>query len=289
MNDEKYATNWKEIPPAIPGFKGALRTSVRNIALSTLAFTNKHQDTKFLRALFCHYVFDDQREQFERLIVELRKIGTFIDTPTCLEMLAGEKPIDRGYFHLSFDDGFRNIFTNAYPIMKKYDIPALIFVPSGLVETDWHTAWKFGFETTQYRAVIEMIKWEELKEMASAGYEVGSHTKTHARFSDISKSTADLENEIIGSKHEIEAKLGKECKYISWPFGRKIDADETSLQVTVKAGYEACFGAFRGTIKPHVTDIFGIPRHNFEPQWPLSHVLYFAKGSWESSPWMKGE
>jgi hypothetical protein len=46
--------------------------------------------------------------------------------------------------------------------------------------------------------------------------------------------------------------------------------------MTRQAGYDACFGAYRDRIKPSKTSLFSIPRHHFEPEWPMTHVVYFA-------------
>jgi peptidoglycan/xylan/chitin deacetylase (PgdA/CDA1 family) len=226
-------------------------------------------------------VFDDQRSDFERLILKLKKTGQFIDTGTCIQMLQGEKEIDRRYYHLSFDDGFRNIFTNALPILRKHEVPAILFVPSSLIESSWDKTQTYCLETTRYNSVIEMLRWDDLKEIVSLGYEIGSHTRTHARFSEISHNAALLEDELFGSKKELETNLGEECKYISWPYGRLTDADGVSLKTAKRAGYRACFGAYRGSIVPGQTDVFSIPRHHFEVQWPISHVEYFARGNME--------
>jgi peptidoglycan/xylan/chitin deacetylase (PgdA/CDA1 family) len=154
-------------------------------------------------------------------------------------------------------------------------------VPSSLIDANWADTQKYCLETTRYRSVIETLKWSDLREMVSFGYEIGSHTKTHARFSEISNDKLLMEDEILGSKKELEASLDYECKYISWPYGRLTDADDKSLEMVKNAGYAACFGAYRGTVLPGTTDIFSIPRHHFEVQWPTSHVMYFAKGNME--------
>ena len=90
-----------------------------------------------------------------------------------------------------------------------------------------------------------------------------------------------MEDEIIGSKKELEANLDCECRYISFPYGRLSDADDASLKMVKNAGYTACFGAYRGTVRPGSTDIFSIPRHYFEVQWPIPHIKYFALGNME--------
>lgn len=281
MNNNEYATHWRQAVPLPKGVLGKARNLCRHTILSACSLVKRTTEKGFLRGLYCHYVFDDQLRDFERMISRLKRQGRFIDTETCIDMLRGKKEIDGRYFHLSFDDGFRNNFTNALPILQKHEIPAMFFVPSSLIGADWETTKAYCLETTKYNAVIEMLTWEDIKHMVSLGYEIGSHTKTHARFSEISQSAQKLEDEILGSKLELENNLGQECKYISWPYGTRTDADESSLSMARSAGYQACFGAYRGTMVPGKTDLFTIPRHHFEAHWPLAHVEYFARGNME--------
>jgi len=281
MVQNNYATQWQQAAPIPSGFRNKARAFLRNSILSFSSVIKKGQGDTYLRCLYCHYVFDDQREEFEKLIVKLKKIGHFVNTDECIEMLHGNIKIDKRYFHLSFDDGFRNNFTNAFPILKKHNVPAIFYVPSSLIGADWNSAENYCLNTTRYRAVIEMMSWEDLNNLLSEGFEIGSHTKTHARFSEISSSHELMEDEILGSKMELETNLKYECKYISWPFGKLTDADSKSLKMVKDAGYVACFGAYRGTVEPGITDIFSIPRHHFEAQWPVSHVEYFARGNME--------
>lgn len=276
-----YATSWHEAKPPPSRFNKKSRYLLRGLLLSVYSVLNRKQEDNYLRCLYCHYVFDDQREDFEKLILEFKKIGQFVDTPTCVDMIQGKRKIDKRYFHLSFDDGFRNHFTNAVPILEKHKVPAIFFVPSSLVGADYETAMEYCTVTTRYKAVIEMMKWDDLREMLSMGFEIGSHTKTHARFSTLSDNKSLLKDEIFGSKKELEDNLSYHCKYISWPYGSLADVDNNSLENVKMAGYDACFGAYRGTVFPRRTDIYRIPRHQFEVQWPVSHILYFARGNME--------
>lgn len=279
--NESFATRWKQAAPRSTTLAGRTRSLIRNVILSVSSEISRKQDDNYLRCIYCHYVFDDQKEEFESLITNLIDIGQFVDTQTCIQILNSSRAIENKYFHLSFDDGFRNNFTNAVPILTKHKVPAIFFVPSSLVEANWTDTRNYCLNTTRYKGVIEMLKWSDLREMISMGFEIGSHTKTHARFSAISNDYTLLNNEISGSKSEIEAKTKHECKYISWPYGRLTDTDSKSLEIVRNAGYEACFGAYRGTVSPGKTDVFSIPRHHFEVQWPLSHIIYFTKGNME--------
>jgi peptidoglycan/xylan/chitin deacetylase (PgdA/CDA1 family) len=281
VRDFEYVTNWKESVSIPSGLRARAGSYLRHAALDLLGVADRFQEKVFLRCLYCHYVFDDQVQRFEHLIAALKRVGRFIDTPTCLSILEGRRRLDGRYFHLSFDDGFRNLFTNALPILRRQGVPAIFFVPTSLIGADWEATRDYCVNKVHHRGVVEMLKWEDLAEIASAGHEIGSHTRTHARFSAISHSPALLENEILGSKTDIEQALGLECRCISWPYGRMSDADAPSLQMAQAAGYRGCFGAFRGSIVPNRTNAYSIPRHHFEVQWPLAHVNYFARGNWE--------
>jgi len=277
----KYATRWKDGIHLPSGFIPKVRGYVRSGLISLIStINNKNQDV-FLRCLYCHNVFDDQKNDFDNLISKLKKMGNFIDTDKCIEMIKGVKPIDGKYYHLSFDDGFRNNYINAVPILKKHSIPAIFFVPSSLIGADWDTANKYSIGVTQNKSTIELLRLSDLKNMLGNGFEIGSHTRSHANFAAISNDNTLLGSEILGSKIDLERLLGIECKYIAWPYGKLVDSDEKSLKMVKDAGYLACFGAYRGAISPNKTDLFSIPRHHFEIYWPITEVEFFAMGKWE--------
>ena len=258
-----------------------LRAFARRKALSLAAALDRRAADRFVRCLFCHYVFDEQVAEFENLIERLKSLGTFVTTDALLDMLTGRRAVDERYFHLSFDDGLRNNFTNAMPILRRHSVPAIFFVPSGVIGADWERTRNYCVDVTHYRNPIETLRWDDLKAMLDAGFEIGSHTRSHARFSAISADTNRLQDEILGSKEDLEKGLAYRCRYISWPYGTTSDADASSVGFTKTAGYEACFGAFRGTVVPGETDRYRLPRHHFEPQWLPAHVEYFARGNME--------
>ena len=278
-----YAVNWQDAVSNPTGVIPRIRAIMRNTYLNISSYLDNKTENHSLRGLYCHYVFDNQINDFEELIISLKTLGKFITTEKLLDILNGKTSLDDRYFHLSFDDGFRNNFTNALPILSKYEVPAIFFVPTSLVEAEWKLTQTYCIETTKYKSVIEMLKWNDLRQMSDMGYEIGSHTRTHARFSAISFDRNLMEHEIKGSKLDLEQKLGTECKYISWPYGRITDSNDISLSVVQGSGYKACFGAYRGKIIPGITNKLSIPRHHFEVQWPLSHTLYFARGNMEKN------
>jgi peptidoglycan/xylan/chitin deacetylase (PgdA/CDA1 family) len=261
-----------------------MRERLRSCALSVVSFGSTPQTGPSLRLLYLHNVFNDQVAQFERQIDYLSSIGSFLTTAEVLAVVRGEKTLDGRYFHLSFDDGFRNVITNALPVLIARGIPATFFVPTARISADIGTAANHDRSARYYPLVIEMATWDDLGKAQEQGLDIASHTRSHARFSDISGSVSKLQDEIEGSKADIERELGRPCLYISWPFGRVRDADAASLDHVARSGYSACFGAYRGSVRPGKTDPYSIPRHHFEAHWPLSHLKYFAHGAGENHP-----
>ena len=276
-----YAVSWRAAAEQPEGIGGRLRSAVRRLTLDALSLLPNRPAQQFLRCLTCHYVFDDQKEQFAQLINALSQTGTFVDTQSCVEMFRGLRPIDGPYFHLSFDDGLRNVVKNAFPVLSRKRIPAAFFIPTSLIDGDPDAVRHYCLQTTKYRAVIEMASWDDLRHADPELFEIGSHTQNHVRASQVSAEPELLKRELIQSKAEIERQLGRPCRYLAWPYGQSSDVNQLATQLAAAAGYDAAFGVERGSIVPGHSAPFCLPRHHFEVQWPRAHVLYFARGNME--------
>ncbi|MFQ5907116.1 MAG: polysaccharide deacetylase family protein, partial [bacterium] len=80
------------------------------------------------------------------------------------------------------------------------------------------------------------MSWEQIREMADAGFEFGSHTENHL---DLTSLAADVAlRELVSSKAAIEKNLDAPCLYLSYPFGRTNAAVRSLAQ---EAGYKAAF------------------------------------------------
>lgn len=137
---------------------------------------------------------------------------------------------------LTFDDGNKNNYTHAWPVLKKMDFPATIFVPSAQV------------------GMPDRVTWEQLKEMHATGVITGSHMHTEAYAPDI--STGVLWDEMTQSKRMIEQNLRVPVKYISYPVG---GFNENTKRVAREAGYEAGFTTNRGRHRFH-DDLYELKR-----------------------------
>lgn len=276
----EYETEWRALQSkrkSAPSVRGLMRSA----ALHGLGLVSRASGAPSLRLLYCHYVFNDQVSQFAAKLRYLSTIGSFVSAQEVVNIASGIGSLERPCFHLSFDDGFRNIITNALPVLRDLGIPATFFVPTAVIGADEDRVRNFCINVTNHPGVIELASWDELGRAQEQGLEMASHTRNHVRLSEISSDSSRLQDELFGSRQDLERHLGLKCRYISWPYGRVSDIDEVALSCIRSAGFEACFGAFRGRIERGVTDRFYLPRHHFEAQWPLNHVKYFALGGME--------
>lgn len=120
---------------------------------------------------------------------------------------------------ITFDDGYTNNYTYLFPILKKLDMKATIFVVASSV----------GQTPGEY----PHFTWEEAREMEQSGLvDIQSHTYSHC---DLTSLTPEqIKYELRMSRYLIEKNLNKKCDYLAYPFG--FYNDEV-LNVATEAGY----------------------------------------------------
>lgn len=151
---------------------------------------------------------------------------------------------------LTFDDGFKDNYTIAYPILKQYKFPATLFIYPQYISNGGAA-----------------LTWEQLKELAADPLiEIQSHTLTHAnlvrmgRRQSAAAYAAKLEGELRQSKAILKEKLNVDATLLAYPYGVY---DAKVLAATRAAGYRAAFGI--GTQPIHFSgakpdDLLTIPR-----------------------------
>ncbi len=110
---------------------------------------------------------------------------------------------NQGFVSLSFDDGWKNHYTRALPILEKYKIKATFYVITKMP--------KYMLEEGEGRMNVE--DWIDLEKR---GHEIGSHTRTHPHLSFCFSKR--LKNEITGSKEDLVS-IGINAKTFAYPYG----------------------------------------------------------------------
>jgi peptidoglycan/xylan/chitin deacetylase (PgdA/CDA1 family) len=137
---------------------------------------------------------------------------------------------------VTFDDGFRSVATLAFPILRHYGLPATVFVATDHVGTGEPMRWP-GIDPWlggEHEAELLPLDWPELERLVDAGWEVGSHTRSHPRLTRI--DDARLADELRGSREVCERALSLPCRTLAYPYG---DHDARVVAAARAAGYEA--------------------------------------------------
>ena len=139
---------------------------------------------------------------------------------------------------VTFDDGYRSVLTQALPVLDSLGLPGTVFVVTDFVGQDRAMSWP-GIEEwvgTPHEDELVSLSWEELRLLRDAGWEVGSHTRSHPRLSRLHDST--LRRELHESRIASEERLGG-CTTLALPYG---DGDDRVLAGAEAAGYAAVGG-----------------------------------------------
>ena len=147
-----------------------------------------------------------KKQQFQDL-----SLSDYIDA-----MKTDKKMRSGKYVVITFDDGWRDNYTDAFPILKNYGYTATIFLTIAYIG-----------EKKDY------LTWEQVMEMKKAGLEFGSHTLTHPRLTKI--PIAEARQEIMESKELLEGQLGEEIKTFCYPYGAY---SRDIIELVKEAGYE---------------------------------------------------
>lgn len=168
----------------------------------------------------------DQRIQQTLLASELRKSPDPLRRPVVV----------------TFDDGFRDFYTIAFPILEKFGFKATVFLTSGLID----------------RAFLngrECLRAGEIRELAEKGIEFGSHTVNHPQLNRL--SSLEIAHELAGSKVSIENITGSKVSLFSYPYRFPEEDEEFTRKLSdllIEQGYSA-----------GVTTVIGLSRSGDTP------------------------
>lgn len=129
---------------------------------------------------------------------------------------------------ITFDDGYRDNYTDAFPLLKERNMPALIFIITDYIGTQKN-----------------YLTWDQVHEMEKNGIEFGSHTLSHAMLSQ--NDPKDAKFQLETSQAVFRWQFGKNARALAYPCGYY---DDTVKKLVKEAGYEAAFTVDYGPVHP---------------------------------------
>jgi peptidoglycan/xylan/chitin deacetylase (PgdA/CDA1 family) len=129
----------------------------------------------------------------------------------------------QGLVGITFDDGYRDVLRFALPVLHQYGFAATFFIVSDLLG---------GSNTWDPPPRRDLMTTADVRELAAAGQEIGSHGARHARLTEV--APAELHREVAGSRTTLVALLGAEPRSFCYPYGA---VDATVVRAVADAGY----------------------------------------------------
>ena len=255
------------------------RSAIRNMAIAALAMKqNTAHLNNNIQFPYYHHVFKDEIKGFERQIKYFKNCGDFISIDEVLQIVESKSKISGKYFCMSFDDGFYNCYSNMMPIVVKYNVPVIIYLPTKYVGLKLNNGEEaneiLNFHPNNPKA-ISFLDWDNCIEMQKEKIiSFGSHTCGHKNLSKLTKQ--EIEFELQMSKQIIEEKLGNNCIHFACPWGRLgVDFDENiTTALAQKIGYKTFTTTNRGTTDAD-SNLYTLKRDHLLANWSNYQLKYF--------------
>lgn len=245
------------------------RTFVRARVLDVLGFFAKPH--KGIHILNGHRIQNEiEPETFYKQLKELSKYVKFVKIETAIEMIINKIDPKEPIVAFTFDDGFMDCYDIFAPTLEKFGINAMFFINPNYVEGDSAYIKNFNKNIVKTPGKLPM-RWSQLQELSERGHIIAAHTMDHFMIN--CNDTETLKYQIVNCKKIIEEKIGKECNYFAFPYGKLTQANQLSINIACdtykyvfsQSDYKEYF-SFEGKV---------INRRHFEPFWPVNHVKYF--------------
>ena len=197
-------------------------------------------------------------DAFQADLAYLRERFVCVTLSELVARMDGDEPWARPLAAITFDDGYRDNYTRAVPLLRAAGVPATFFVSTGFVGADLDFPHDLGDgECAGPAPRFAKLTWEDLREMQADGFEIGSHTVGHV---DLGACDAlRVRTELVESLACLNEQLGSRPRALAYPWGRRRNLPANPSQAVRDAGYYAAVTTSVGDIVPGL-DRYVLPR-----------------------------
>jgi len=180
------------------------------------------------------------------------------------------KPLPKKSIIISFDDGYRDNFLNAFPVLKEFGFTATVFICPGIIGKDKKMAWCKDLNIER-----DMLNEQEIKEMANYGITFGSHTVNHPYLTQIDHKEA--EKEIQDSRKMVSDLIGMPIDTFCYPYG---DYNKEIKKLVKESGFDMAFTTNPG-INNRNTDLYELRRREISARDSLFDFMKKLSGAYD--------
>lgn len=211
-----------------------IKTLIRYLSkhLSILFTSFRHNESDLVILMYHRVTGDIDLEidieflNFEKQIVWLRDNYNVISLDKATEIFKSEISLNysRKSVVITFDDAFEDFYTHAWPLLKKFNLPSTLYVPTEFINN--HDKVPISSPITDLDKLKPMT-WDMLREvMKDPLVTIAAHSHTHSEFSKMTASA--IEQEVIESKNNFQTELGFIPRHFAYPRGAwNIEAKNT--------------------------------------------------------------
>ena len=138
---------------------------------------------------------------------------------------------------ITFDDAYLSVLELGKPLLDAVGFPATVYAPTAYLDTPERPLSWDGIDNWiggEFERELLPMSWDQLGGLAEAGWEIGSHTRTHPHLTTLDDDA--LRAELTESRATVEQRLGRPCPTLAYPYG---DHDERVVAAAGAAGYAA--------------------------------------------------
>lgn len=159
---------------------------------------------------------------------------------------------------ITSDDGFADLYDNAFPILKKYGYRMTVFLVTDFVkESDTERVTNY-FDSDRKVPMRPLLIWPEVAEMAAYGCEFLSHSANHLHLG--LATDEEFKEELSKSKHDIDSHLGTDILFFAWPYDNN---DPEKLKLLDGLGYRGAVRYWGGIENTGTINLKEIKRVEF--------------------------